>query len=225
MSKIKTLLRNPRLALSYLFQKKFQWSSDDDMRHKIYASYNEYVDHQKEKLDLIGDGMMKEIIRFEGILFERLKADEIDWNGKSVLCLGARLGQEVRAFNSLGAFAVGVDLNPGEYNENVLPGDFHDLVWNDSCVDVVYTNSLDHSFDLKAVISEIRRVLKDGGLMVLELNLGSKEGYEYGYYESVAWDKACDVVGMFEKEGFKSVYSMDFMEPFVGRHVILRLIK
>jgi hypothetical protein len=36
--------------------------------------------------------------------------------GKSILCIGARLGGEVRAFTRLGALAIGVDLNPGVRN-------------------------------------------------------------------------------------------------------------
>jgi SAM-dependent methyltransferase len=216
-----------------LFQKQFKWNDAEDntrhytdgLQHKIYGSYDEYIDHQKEKLNVIGDGMLDEIEKFESILYKRLAGSSVEWEGRSVLCLGARLGQEVRAFNSVGCFAVGVDLNPGKDNKNVVVGDFHNLQWGDSCVDVVYTNSLDHSFDLEKVIREIKRVLKNGGLMVLELNLGSKEGYEYGYYESVAWDRVCDVIDMFRKEGFWTVESKDFMEPFAGRHVIMGLTK
>jgi hypothetical protein len=40
--------------------------------------------------------------------------------GARVLCIGARLGGEVRAFKSLGALAVGIDLNPGGYNMDVI---------------------------------------------------------------------------------------------------------
>lgn len=37
----------------------------------------------------------------------------------------ARLGGEVRAFKSLGAVAVGIDLEPGRGNMDVIHGDFH----------------------------------------------------------------------------------------------------
>lgn len=42
--------------------------------------------------------------------------------GTTVLCLGARLGGEVRAFKSHGATALGIDLNPGEGNMDVVAG-------------------------------------------------------------------------------------------------------
>ena len=34
-----------------------------------------------------------------------------------------------------------------------------------SSVDIIYTNSLDHSFDLEDVLNEIDRVLVKGGLL------------------------------------------------------------
>jgi SAM-dependent methyltransferase len=210
-----------RYLLSRLFRNRFGWSVKGDLKSKEYDSYGEYLRHQKEKLDVVGDGFRSEIDKFEGILRARLRNDKIVWNGKSVLCLGARLGQEVRAFNGLGCFAVGVDLNPGKDNKNVVVGDFHDLVWRSSCVDVVYTNSLDHSFDVNRVIDEIRRVLKRDGIVVLDLNLGSEEGYEYGYYESIAWDKVGDIVKMFNEKGFCLIDSNDFTIPFIGRHIIM----
>ena len=40
--------------------------------------------------------------------------------GATVLCVGARLGGEVRAFKSLGALAIGIDLNPGTLNMDVV---------------------------------------------------------------------------------------------------------
>ena len=46
-----------------------------------------------------------------------------------MLCLGARLGTEVRALHNLGYFAIGIDLNPGVDNPYVLMGDFHKLVF------------------------------------------------------------------------------------------------
>jgi len=43
--------------------------------------------------------------------------------GEAVLCIGARLGGEVRALTQLGALAIGVDFNPGFRNPYVLWGD------------------------------------------------------------------------------------------------------
>ena len=46
---------------------------------------------------------------------------------RTVLCLAARIGTEVKAFLDLGCFAIGIDLNPGTDNRYVVHGDFHDL--------------------------------------------------------------------------------------------------
>jgi SAM-dependent methyltransferase len=104
-----------------------------------------------------------------------------------VLCLGARLGTEVRALHELGYFAVGIDLNPGPNNPYVLPGDFHRIVFADDSIDAVYTNALDHVFSLDRVVGEIRRVLRPGGVFLADLELGSEEGFIPGEYESAMW--------------------------------------
>src|SRR5581483_2782763 len=115
---------------------------------------------------------------------------------------GARLGTEVKAFLDLGCFAVGVDLNPGSGNRYVLHGDFHDLPFPQESVDLVFTNSLDHAFSVDRMIAEMRRVLKPGGLLVLELSCGSSGGKSAGHYESFWWDCVDDVVALFEDHPF-----------------------
>ena len=44
-----------------------------------------------------------------------------------MICLGARLGGEVRAFKTLGAIAIGIDLNPGKDSMDVLAGDYYNI--------------------------------------------------------------------------------------------------
>ena len=57
-----------------------------------------------------------------------------------------------RALHDLGYFAIGIDLNPGDANPYVLPGDFHRIVFPDASLDAVYTNALDHVFSLEQVV-------------------------------------------------------------------------
>jgi SAM-dependent methyltransferase len=85
-----------------------------------------------------------------------------------VLCLGARLGGEVRAFRSLGALAIGIDLNPGPINAVVLPGDFHHLPFAASTFDLIFTNVIGHAFDLARLEHEICRVLKPRGGFLMD---------------------------------------------------------
>ena len=73
-------------------------------------------------------------------------------DNSSMLCLGARLGGEVRAFRRLGALALGVDLEPGLNNRHVLPGDVHALQFADGVFDYAFTNILGRRGILEVVL-------------------------------------------------------------------------
>ena len=88
------------------------------------------------------------------------------FDGAPVLCIGARLGGEVRAFKSLGALAVGVDLNPGPLNMDVVAGDMEDLPFPAKAFAFVYMNVLDHVARLDLLAAEVGRVLRPGGLFL-----------------------------------------------------------
>ena len=95
-----------------------RWNAETDgFQKRGYASYEAYLEHQKAKLETHDFGAYD--TEFRKVLRERLTALEIDWRGRSVLCLGARIGTEVKAFLDLGAFAIGIDLNPGPDNRYV----------------------------------------------------------------------------------------------------------
>jgi SAM-dependent methyltransferase len=160
-----------------------------------YNSYDEYVRHQRSKLALLDLGDYDRMFRAD--LADRLKS--INWAGKSVLCLAARIGTEVRALHDVGAFAVGIDLQPGDGNQWVLPGDFHDLVFPDASVDGVYCNSLDHALDLAKLLSEIRRVLKPRGILIVDAQHGS---HEFDDWAATAWSTIDDLIGAVEGTGF-----------------------
>src|SRR5690606_22246597 len=88
--------------------------------------------------------------------------------GKNVLCLGARLGGEVRAFKRLGGVAVGVDLNPGDNNNHVLFGDVHDIQFPDHSFDFIFSNIIDHVLDIPKFMNEVKRLLRNNGRVLLE---------------------------------------------------------
>ena len=156
------------------------------LRH--YESYDAYLDHQASKLDRIRERREEKDTRIAFPEFQRrfLGCAALA-DSRSVLCLGARLGTEVRALLSLGYFAVGIDVNPGPSNRYVLHGDFHRLVFADASVDAVYTNALDHVWDLEAFVGEVRRVLRPGGIFVADVVPGYDEGFTPGEYESTHW--------------------------------------
>jgi SAM-dependent methyltransferase len=159
-----------------------------DLPRRRYGSYDDYLEHQSSKLDKIQDRRAEKDERVAIPEFvRRFRGCSALEGAGAVLCLGARLGAEVRALHELGYFAVGIDLNPGPANPYVLHGDFHRLVFPDGSVDVVYTNALDHVWNLEDVIREVRRVLRPGGAFVADILPGFDEGFTPGEYESTHW--------------------------------------
>ncbi len=199
------------------------WQADASrLRRRGYASYAQYLEHQAAKLaqiDLSGyDVAYREALR------ERLRAAGVPRRGESVLCLGARVGTECKAFLDLGAFALGVDLNPGPENRYVVHGDFHALQFADASVDWVFTNALDHAFDLSRLLAEVKRVLKPTGGLIAEIVAGSCDpsGREAADYESLWWDRVDDVVALLASHGFAVCRRVPFDTPWRGDAIVCR---
>lgn len=189
-----------------------------NMTFKKYTSYIDYLNIQKKKLGTLDSKWISEYDnKYFTALSERLAG--IDLKGKSVLCLAARFGTEVRAFINKGAFAVGIDLETGIRNRFVITGDFHDIQYPNECVDYVFTNSLDHSFDLEKVISEVYRVLNSGGIFITETVNGIREGVPAGEYECAIWDKVEELKPFFSK--FRIISQKDFTYPWKGVQFIM----
>lgn len=99
------------------------------------------------------------------------------FRGKAVLCVGARLGGEVRAFTRLGALAIGIDFNPGPRNPWSQWGDATRLSFANSTYDYVYSNVIDHITPLSRFAAECHRVLKGGGTLILHVLHNPPDGY------------------------------------------------
>ncbi len=159
------------------------------------GSYAEHVVRQASKLDgMIKAGAAKRDPRTAELFRRRFELVVLPAKAK-ILCLAARLGDEVDAWRQLGhPDAIGIDINPGPANPYVIIGDFHDLQFADASVDCVYCNSLDHAFDLDEIAGEVRRVLKPGGLFVLDIVYGYAEkdggGYQVGPLDTTHWPTA-----------------------------------
>jgi SAM-dependent methyltransferase len=191
------------------------WRREGGIRRRAYRSYAEYLGHQAQKLGTLD---LTDYDRTYAITLGQRIAD-LDLKGRAVLCLGARLGTEVRAFRERGAFAVGIDLNPGKRNEYVTYGDFHRVAYADDSANVVFTNSLDHAYDVDVVLSEVRRLLPPGGLFVVEAIRGDEEGVQPQFYESFFWSTIDDLVGKIERCGFRLDSRAIFDAPWVGEHL------
>ena len=131
-------------------------------------TYSAYIHTQQSKLDkpqlqkkiqAIDVGRQHQVKREFAKALAEGTAGLTSFRGKTVLCLGARLGGEVRAFKSLGAVALGIDLNPGRSNMDVVAGDFHAIPFPDQSFDFSYSNVLDHIYDRDRFAAEVCRVI------------------------------------------------------------------
>jgi SAM-dependent methyltransferase len=178
-----------------------RWQKAGDMAVRNYESYEEYLEHQAEKLDRILQRRQdKDVAQFDEFVRRFKLCAEIE-GLHTAICLGARLGTEVKALHSLGFFAVGIDLNPGPDNAWVTYGDFHNLVFPDGSVDMVYCNALDHVFDLERVLGEVVRVLQPQGVFVADVLPGFDEGFIPGEYEATHWRTIDSLVARIEAAG------------------------
>lgn len=172
--------------------------SEEGLRKRDYADYEEYLTHQKLKLEElvkmkggfsnfdIFDYRVKFYTRFRQLpAFLPPTAD--------ILCCGARQGTEVDVLRDLGFHrARGIDLNPGPSNPLVETGDMMKLALPDDSLDLLYTNCVDHSFDLDAMISEHARTLKPDGYLLYDIAFNEDEGA--GVWESILWEREEDVI-------------------------------
>jgi len=109
------------------------------------------------------------------------------------LCCGARQGTEVDVLRDLGFVnARGIDLNPGSDNPLVGAGDMMKLDDPDNSLDLLYSNCIDHAFDLDRMIAEHARVLKADGYLLYDIGINMEGGG--GPFEAISWDRTEDVV-------------------------------
>lgn len=191
-----------------------RWQRAEAEVKRTYASYDEYLSHQSAKLEGIAERLDETDEEDVAEFTRRFRSCAALREVRSVLCLGARRGAEVKALHALGHFAVGIDLNPGENNPYVLPGDFHAIVFPDGALDAIYTNALDHVFSLEKVLGEIRRLLRPGGAFIADLVQGYEEGFIPGEYESIHWrDRPSFIARVAELGAFEIEETRE-----VGRH-------
>lgn len=87
-----------------------------------------------------------------------------------VLCIGARVGQEVVALKEIGVTrSVGIDLVAAP--PLVVKGDIHSHPFADNTFDFEFSNVFDHALFPRLFVSEIERTLKPRGVAVLHVAL------------------------------------------------------
>lgn len=178
----------------------------DNFSYRDYASYDEYITHQKQKfietLKLQGGFSSLILGRFRRHFFSVFKhLFPVLPKDAMILCLGARQGTEVEVLRDCGyKNSIGIDLYPGPGNPFVQEGDFMRTNFKDSTFDMVYSNALDHAFNLNDAFLEHARILKPDGYAVYEF----KCGVEGGAFEALSWQRDEDLVTVMLKH-FKTL--------------------
>lgn len=184
------------------------------MKRRKYDDYKSYVQHQASKLGgkasykLTGEdcvqGFVKQLLPLKPLLGSHRRV------GHRVLCLGARRGAEVLAFRRLGfGNAYGIDLNPGSQKSGsfqvlalkglVLRADFMACPFLSGSFGILFTNSVDHVFEIGAFAEECRRLLSPHGILIMCLP-PKNEG---GRWECLFWESWRDVVRFFKRRGWR----------------------
>jgi SAM-dependent methyltransferase len=189
------------------------WKSEHsgDFLYRDYSSYEEYVSHQAQKINEIlkmqGGFDNKTILDYRKRFYGRFRyLPSFLSKSAVILCLGARQGTEVEVLWDMGyKNAMGLDLNPGPKNPFVKQGDFMALEYSDSSVDMVYSNCVDHAFDLSKFFQEHARVLKPGGYALYDIGIS---GQVFGAFESVGWESE-ESVFLLTLKHFKNVLKVE----------------
>jgi len=172
--------------------------AEGGLRRRDYKDYDEYLTHQKLKLDemvkIKGGFSNFDIFDYRIKFYQRFRhLVNLLPRDATILCCGARQGTEVDVLHDLGFVqARGIDLNPGPGNPLVTSGDMMHLEAADNSLDLIYTNCVDHAFDLEAMITEHARALKPSGCLLYDIGVNMEEGG--GPFEAISWDLTEDVV-------------------------------
>jgi len=208
-----------KVKKSSLFQNK------DNFSVRNYKNYDVYVKHQKAKFFIFQESLEKNFDN-KTLKFKNNFSKINSFSKKNVLCLGSRDGAEVKAFRDLGALSIGIDLVYPKNNEYVHYGDFHNIPYPDSVFDFVFTNVLDHMYDPKSLFSEIKRVMKNDSMFIVDIIKGFNEGYDLkGEHESYVWADKESLRNLIKKNGFEFVKEVEMENSKLWSHNLFKLYK
>lgn len=184
---------NDRHPIRYKhYGKKDGWKDQKQgpLRYRNYDTYEDYLMHQKHKFNGIlkvkGGFTNWTIFRYR-IKFYRRFSHLSKFLPKSakILCAGARQGTEVEVLQDLGfKNSFGIDLNPGPENKYVQEGDFMNLDFENESIDMIYSNSIDHAYDIEKFVAEHYRVLKPNGYALYDISIQNSGAFEAVDYDS-----------------------------------------
>jgi len=175
------------------------------------VDYDVYVFRQGRKVNNIRKRLLTSIPK-RTRKFERiLKQSQSYLRPGKILCLGARTGCEVQAAINTGfKGSIGIDLHPAVSDSKLVrKGDWHNIPFLENSFENVFTNSIDHCFDVEKLANEVKRVLKPSGCFYFMLSGKQfldtkKDAKEYMLKSSnyLFWSTEKDLIQKFEKFGF-----------------------
>lgn len=181
--------------------------------YRTYRKYDQYVKQQGTKATLFADHVNSEngkrVLRFK----RRFKHWRPFLRSGYLLCLGARTNCEVRGAKMAGFDrAVGMDLHP--MAPGMVCGDWHNLPFATGRAASVFTNCLDHCYNLGEMMGEVHRVLRTGGTFLFETHAAYaisehpwidnvSDMMNIHKYNSMFWDDLDDVIGAICDCGFR----------------------
>ena len=139
--------------------KPVKWEDLYSKRDKIENDY----------LDLFFQTLKNKAIQF--FLKNRQQENEI------LLEVGCGNGQMLKIFNDLGFVTIGIDINSNLLEtslieKNLICGDIHNLPFKSQSIDNIFSFSVLQYCKHDKVFSELKRVLKSSGKLVLIENMG-----------------------------------------------------
>lgn len=187
------------------------------MKVHTYKNYEEYKQAQL-------DGIYKHPTVKDNVNYEWVQREDIDFIHTNIIkphfenlgitpgfgiCHGAKLGKENTWFQEkTGISFIGTDISIETNPEmNLINWDFHNVKeeWKDS-VDIIYSNSLDHSYDPSHALRQWISCLKETGILVLEhtnCHLESTPTDPFGATEQ-------EYILLLKEVGFSTVMSKPF---------------
>ena len=191
-----------------------KYETKDGIQSRNYLtkdSYKTYLEHQKSKFAFYSKDLVDHFD--DSVKDFKQHFQKVNIEGKrNIICLGSRTGAEVKALRELGHMAIGIDIAYPEKSPYTFYGDFHKIEFSDNTFDCVYSNCLDHVYDYEKMISEIKRVLNKDGIIIFDVQKGSKEEENtfpnkdmFGYFETKSWQHSNDIINSLQKFGLKFI--------------------
>lgn len=141
----------------------------------------------------------------------------------NIICLGARLGAEVKSLRDLGySHAFGIDI--ADYDEEeryVIHGDFMKMQFADNTFDFSYTNSLDHAYDPILFFNEVARVMKPGGYSLFDIQ-GNPKTNEFPGFHIWRPESFDEIRNMLVGQGHTLLMREVTREPWLGCSFLIK---